>query len=85
MIEIRAPEDLFQDAGEGVEALLEAWLVEEGDRVRAGQPVADAIIVKTSFQVSSPCDGTIVEIVVAQEETFAAGAVLATLDPRAAG
>ena len=83
MTEIRAPEDLFRDSGEGVEGLLEEWLVEESDWVKAGQPVADAIVVKTSFQVSAPCDGTIVEIVVAQGETFAAGAVLATLDQRA--
>jgi pyruvate/2-oxoglutarate dehydrogenase complex dihydrolipoamide acyltransferase (E2) component len=84
VIEIRAPEDVFRDSGEGVEGLLEAWLVEEGDWVRAGQPVADAIVVKASFQVPAPCDGTIVEIVVAQEETFAAGALLATLDEGAA-
>lgn len=83
MIEIRAPEDLFRDSGEGVEGLLEAWLVEEGEWVTAGHPVADAIVVKTSFQVSAPCDGTIGKIVVPHGETFAAGAVLATLEEAA--
>ncbi len=77
MIEIAAPAEPFQDAGEGVEGLLEAWLVEEKDRVAAGQPVADAIVVKTSFQISAPCDGTVAEIVVRQGDTFAPGAVLA--------
>jgi pyruvate/2-oxoglutarate dehydrogenase complex dihydrolipoamide acyltransferase (E2) component len=77
VIEITAPAEPFEDAGEGVEGLLDSWLVDEHDRVTAGQPVADAIVVKTSFQIASPCDGAIAEILVGQGDTFAAGAVLA--------
>ena len=51
----------------------------------AGQAVADAIVVKTSFQVCAPCDGTIGEIVVPKGDTFPVGAVLATLEELAAG
>ena len=80
MIEIKAPVEAFEDADEGVEGLLEDWLVAEGDAVTAGQPVADAIVVKTSFQVCAPCDGTIGEIVVPKGDTFAVGAVLATME-----
>lgn len=80
MIEIKAPSEAFEDADEGVEGLLEAWLVAEGDIVTAGQPVVDAIVVKTSFQVYAPCDGTIGTIVVPQGNTFPVGAVLATMD-----
>ena len=80
MIEITAPAEPFREAGEGVEGLLEAWLVDENDRVAAGQPVADAIVVKTSFQISAPCDGTIAEIVVGRGDTFASGAVLAVVE-----
>jgi pyruvate/2-oxoglutarate dehydrogenase complex dihydrolipoamide acyltransferase (E2) component len=79
VIEITAPAEPFQEAGEGVEGLLEAWLVDENDRVSAGQPVADAIVVKTSFQISAPCDGTIANIVVGRGDTFASGAVLAVV------
>jgi len=81
VIDITAPAEPFADAGEGVEGLLETWLVGEDDRVLAGQPVADAIVVKTSFQISTPCDGTLAEIVVRQGDTFASGAVLARLEP----
>lgn len=80
MIDIRPPEDIFEDVDEGVEGLLEAWLVEENDRVAADQPVADAVVVKTSFQVLAPASGTVAEIVVPKGDTFPAGAVLARLD-----
>lgn len=85
MIEIKAPAELFEAADDGVEALLEAWLVSEGDAVAEGQPVADAIVVKTSFQVYAPCDGTIGAIFVSEGETFPAVAVLATLEESARG
>ena len=80
MIEITPPEDVFEDVDEGVEGLLEAWLVEENDRVAAEEPVADAVVIKTSFQVLAPAAGTIAEIVVPKGDTFAAGAVLARLE-----
>jgi len=80
VIDVRPPEDVFEDVDEGVEGLLEAWLVETNDRVAADQPVADAVVIKTSFQVLAPAAGTISEIVVPKGDTFAAGAVLARLD-----
>ncbi len=80
MIEVAAPAEPFEDAGEGVEGLLETWLVEENDRVAAGQPVADAIVVKTSFQITAPCEGTVAEILVPQGNTFAPGAILARIE-----
>lgn len=80
MIEITAPAEAFEGADEGVEGLLDVWQVEEGDPVTEGQPLADAIVVKTSFQVYAPCAGTIGEIVVSAGETFAAGAVLARME-----
>ncbi len=81
MVEITAPAELFEEAGAGAEGLLDAWLVSEHDRVTAGQPVADAIVVKSSFQIPAPCDGTIARILVGVGDTFAAGAVLALVDP----
>lgn len=85
MIEVTAPAEPFAQAGEGTEGLLEAWLVAEQDRVSAGQPVADAIVVKTSFQITAPCAGTIGEILVAPGDSFPAGAVLARIEEEAAG
>ena len=72
VIDIRPPEDVFVDVDEGVEGLLEAWLVDENDRVAADQPVADAVVIKASFQVLSPAVGTIAKIVVPKGETFGA-------------
>jgi pyruvate/2-oxoglutarate dehydrogenase complex dihydrolipoamide acyltransferase (E2) component len=83
VIEIKAPVEAFEDADEGVEGLLEAWLVSEGDDVTVGQAVADAVVVKTSFQVCAPCDGTIGEIVVPKGDTFGVGAVLARMEESA--
>jgi pyruvate/2-oxoglutarate dehydrogenase complex dihydrolipoamide acyltransferase (E2) component len=80
VIDIRPPGDVFEDVDEGVEGLLEMWLVETNDRVAADQPVADAVVIKTSFQVLSPAAGTISEIVVPKGDTFVAGAVLARIE-----
>lgn len=81
MIEITPPAEVFEGAERGTEGLLERWLVDEGDAVSADQPLADAVLVKASFQVPAPCDGTIARIVVPQGDTFGAEAVLARLEP----
>ena len=81
MVEITAPAEWFEEAGAGAEGLLDAWLVAERDQVAAGQPVADAIVVKSSFQIAAPCDGTIARIIVRVGDTFAPGAVLAVVEP----
>lgn len=83
MIPIRAPSDVFRDVDEGVEGLLEGWLVNEGDAVHAGQPLADAIVVKTSFQIVAPADGRIGTILVGEGGTFGPGSELATLQEEA--
>jgi len=80
VIDVRPPEEVFVDVDEGVEGLLEAWLVDENDRVAADQPVADAVVIKTSFQVLAPAAGTIAEILVPKGYTFPAGAILARLE-----
>ncbi len=77
MVEITAPADLFAESGEGAEGLLDAWLVAERDRVASGQPLADAIVVKSSFQITAPCDGRVAQILVGRGETFGVGTVLA--------
>lgn len=81
MVEITAPAEPFEEAGAGAEGLLDAWLVSEHDQVSAGQPVADAIVVKSSVQIMAPCDGTIARIIVGPGDTFPAGAVLALVQP----
>lgn len=63
----------------GTEALLDHWLVREGERVSAGQPVARVVLVKTSLEVPAPAGGVLERIVVAEGATFGRGAPLARL------
>ncbi len=63
----------------GTEAIVEKWLVAEGDRVDAGQVVANAMLIKASLEVVTPARGVIERILVGEEETFARGQPLATL------
>lgn len=69
----------WTDVEEGTEALLDRWLVAEGDRVSAGSPVAVVVLVKTNIEVTAPADGVIERILVAAGETFARGAPIGTL------
>ncbi|PVY57067.1 MULTISPECIES: lipoyl domain-containing protein [unclassified Simplicispira] len=71
--------DAWQDVEPGTEALVEDWLVKEGDHVSAGQPVVSVVVVKANHEVLAPMDGVIGKILVAAEETFKPGQALATL------
>jgi pyruvate/2-oxoglutarate dehydrogenase complex dihydrolipoamide acyltransferase (E2) component len=63
----------------GTEAIIEKWLVGEGDRVDAGQVVANAMLIKASLEVLAPAPGVIERILVSEEQTFARGQPLAVL------
>jgi len=69
----------WKGVDEGTEALVERWLVEEGARVTAGQPLAEVVIVKSKGDVLAPADGTLTRILVPAEGTFLRGAPLAEI------
>jgi len=79
MTAITLDEAAWQDVEEGTEALVDRWLVGEGTAVRAGQPVASVVLVKTTLEVTAPADGVIERILVAAGETFARGAPIGML------
>lgn len=79
MIEITLAADAWTDIDPGTEALVDKWLVGEGDTVRAGQPIANVVIVKTNQEIVAPADGRIEKILVKSEETFARGKPIALL------
>lgn len=79
MSEILLLQDAWQDVEPGTEALVEEWLVQAGDRVRAGQVLASVVVVKASHEVLAPVDGVIEQILVAAEDTFGPGQALAML------
>ncbi len=79
MIEITLAADAWTDIDPGTEALVDKWLVGEGDTVRAGQPIANVVIIKTNQEIVAPADGRIEKILVKSEETFAKGKPIALL------
>ena len=79
MIEIVLADYCWEDVEPDTEALLEKWLVEAGERVSAGQALANVVLVKTSIEIEAPAAGTITEIRVAEDDSFGRGAVLALL------
>jgi len=79
MTAIRLDDAAWIDVGEGTEALVDQWRVAEGTAVRAGQPVASVVLVKTTFEVTAPADGVLEQILVAAGETFARGAPIGIL------
>ena len=83
MLAIRLADEMWKDVDPGTEALLEKWLVKEGDTVSAGQPVANVVLVKTSIEVTAPAAGRVARIAVAAEQTFGPGRDLALLEPAA--
>lgn len=80
MIEITLAAGAWKDIDPGTPALVDKWLVGEGDAVRAGQPIANVVIVKTNQEILAPADGRIEKILVASEETFAQGKPIALLE-----
>ncbi len=79
MTEITLSADAWKDIDPGTEALLDKWLVAEGDTVRAGQVLANAVIVKANQDIVAPTDGRVEKILVKAEETFAQGKAIAVL------
>jgi len=79
MIEVVLAADAWKDVEPGTEALVDAWLVQEGERVAKGQALANVVVVKTNHEIVAPADGVLEKILVPAEESFPAGAVLAIL------
>lgn len=79
MTDIVLPDSVWEGVDPGTEALVDQWLVREGDRVAAGQVLAKVVLVKTNLEVTAPADGVVERILVPVEQTFAKGRPLATL------
>jgi len=73
------PDSVWEGVDPSTEALVDKWLVGEGDRVAAGQVLAKVVLVKTNLEVPAPTDGIVERILVTAEQTFAKGRLLATL------
>jgi len=76
IIEIKFPED----QQEGTEATVTRWLVAEGDRVSAHDPVVEIETDKVVVEVAAPEAGTIAGIKIPQDEAANPGDVLCLLE-----
>ncbi len=79
MVDIALDPQRWESVEAGDQAVLERWLVAEGDHVRAGQVLAKAVLVHEGVDVEAPYAGILEQIAVAPGERFAPGHVLATL------
>jgi pyruvate/2-oxoglutarate dehydrogenase complex dihydrolipoamide acyltransferase (E2) component len=78
-LDVTVAGEFWKDVDTGTEALVDAWLVAEGDTVANGQPLANIVLVKANHEVVAPAAGILEKILVRAEETFAQGQPLATL------
>jgi biotin carboxyl carrier protein len=79
MVDVRLDPLRWQSVEAGDEALLENWLVEEGDHVNAGQTLCNAFLVQQTIEVKAPEEGVVEQIAVAAGERFAPDYILARL------
>ena len=68
-----------------VEGTVSRWLVKEGDRVEADQPLVEVSTDKVDAESPAPRAGVVEKILVAEGETIQVGAPLVTIDPAGAG
>jgi len=79
MTDVLLPDEVWEGVKPGTEALVDQWLVREGERVNAGQTLAKVVLVKANLEVTAPSDGVLERILVPAEGTFPKGRPIATL------
>lgn len=57
-----------------------AWLRQVGDRVEAGEPIAEIETAKTTNTLEAPASGVLARILVAEDDTVAVQTVLAQIE-----
>lgn len=80
-MDITLPDAAWEGVDAQVEALVDRWLVQEGDAVRRGQPLATVVLVKSSQDIEAPADGRVTRLLVAAGDTFGRAQPVATLEP----
>lgn len=75
-MDVRIPQDLWNDDAEGVIA---AWLFADGELVREGAPLAEIMYEKATMELLAPAAGTL-SIVAPAETPVRRGQVVARLE-----
>lgn len=80
MTAVTLPDEAWEGVDAAVEALVDKWLVQPGDTVRMGQPLANVVLVKSNQEITAPAAGRITQILVPAGGTFARGQPIAMLE-----
>ncbi len=70
---------LSADELEGTEAIVSQWLLNEGDRIKAGSPVVELETDKVSMEVCAPDSGVLQKIVVKEGEKAEVNSILGVI------
>jgi len=76
-----AVDDIWPEAADADEGVVINWFAREGTRVSAGDPLCEIQVEKADADVPAPVDGTLVEIVCAEDEEFERGDTLGWIAP----
>ncbi len=79
MVELVLDPQRWECVEAGDEALVDSWLVSEGDHVTTGQLLGRALLVQERVDIMAPHAGCIEEILVPAGERFGPGHALARL------
>ncbi|MBM4053563.1 MAG: biotin/lipoyl-binding protein [Planctomycetes bacterium] len=66
--------------GNGDEATVSFWYVEEDEEVEEGEDLVEMITDKTTFNIHAPVTGRLVEIYVQEGDVVKVGDIIATLE-----
>ncbi|MBI3533074.1 MAG: biotin attachment protein [Burkholderiales bacterium] len=80
MTEVTLQDQAWEGVDAAVEALVDKWLVQAGDTVQAGQPLANVVLVKSNLEIAAPTAGRVAQILVPAGSTFARGKPIAVLE-----
>ena len=72
---------VLPELGEGIEkATVSYWYFKEGDKVNAKDDLVELTTDKATFNLPSPCSGTLSEILFHEGDTVNVGEVLAIIE-----
>ena len=80
-LDIVVPAGAWEGVDDGVQGVVDAWLVAEGAAVEAGEPLVRAILVKTTIEVEAVVSGTLEKSLVPAGENYGRGQALGRLAP----
>jgi len=72
---------ILPELGEGIEgANITFWYFKEGDSVKEGEDLVEVATDKATFNLPSPCSGTLKQILLNEGEAVKVGEVLAIIE-----